>query len=103
MTSHGRLNYSTVAAVDIESKWVKRIKEVALKRWSAIVVVVLAVCAGVRLAAGMSGRGSLKVNPDGMMPEVVVKAQGPQLVIPMVEVRASRCVALADPSDLLLS
>ena len=61
------------------------------------VVLVMAVLVGVAALAGASGRGSATADRQGMMPEVVVTAEMPRLVMPTVVVRAVRTVAMSGP------
>lgn len=61
---------------------------------------VLAIVAlvGVAALAGVNRQGSATADRQGMMPEVVVTAEMPRLVMPTVEVRAFRSVAMGASS-----
>ena len=57
------------------------------------VVLVTVVLVGAALA-GVNSRSRVAANGQGMMPEVVVTAEMPRLLMPVVEVVAFRTVAM---------
>jgi hypothetical protein len=96
-----RKNGYQMAAAEDECLVVRRSKrqnvEVAMRKTLSVVVaavVAVAISAGVALAVTTNVQGRRDVNRQGLMPEVVVTAEMPRLVMPTVEVRAFRTLAM---------
>ncbi len=56
---------------------------------------VAALFVGTTATAGKRAQGDRDANRQGVMPEVVIRAEMPRLVMPAVEVHAFRTVALS--------
>ena len=62
--------------------------------------VMVAAMVAALFVAGALVAGDRPVRPQGLMPEVVVTAETPRLVMPTVEVRPGQAVAMMSGSDL---
>jgi len=73
-------------------------REVSVKKVLAAAMVVALVAVtlvGFAALVGVNGRGTGTADRQGTMPEVVVTAEMPRLVMPTVEVHAFRTVAMS--------
>jgi hypothetical protein len=94
---------SGASSISINKLTIRSEQEVLMKRWfTAIAVSVVLASSVAGLALAKSSRSVQSVGDQGgLMPEVVVVAKGPQLVMPTVEVSAERGVAAIDgPVDV---
>jgi hypothetical protein len=89
---------SGASSISINKLTIRSEQEVPMKRWY-IAVVAVALLAGSVLGVAMTKQNKSAQavgDQNGLMPEVVVVAEGPKLVMPTVEVSAERVVAAID-------
>jgi hypothetical protein len=94
----GCVNKSGASSIDINKLATRPGQEILMKRWFTAMAVSAVLASSVAgLALAKSSRSVKSVGDQGgLMPEVVVVAKGPQLVMPTVEVSAERGVAAID-------